>query len=284
MYGPKILARSLSAVGVSKDGIGWQYHSRSDRHSKIGCWGVAFDLLAHSSLMRRHAAEGKIVLGVNHRMIDYATSRKKDLDLVIARPDSEQANHKGQTLRGLAEQYRIDLDEEELGILAELPDVPVAPVGAVLIALEAKAAMTAHVKALPRLYDELNSSHLAVHGASSNALAIAYVQVNCADTFVSPNPKNVAMIQNGLEPEVSRHKQPADTIRVLEKIKEIPRRSSNSGNGFDAIGISVFELHNDGSPVRVLEDEPAPQAGQPFHYGGMIVRMANEYDAVFANI
>lgn len=284
MYGPRILARSLSTIGVTTDGIGWQYHSRSDRHSKIGCWGVAFDLLSHSSLLRRHAAEGKVVLGVNHRMIDYATGRKKDLDLVVARPDREQTTRKSQTLRGLAEQYRIDLDPEELGILAELPDVPVAPVGAVLIALEAKAAMTAHVKALPRLYDELNSSHLAVHGASSQALAIAYVQVNAADTFISSNPKNVTLIQHGMEPEVSQHRQPADTIRVLEKIAEIPRRSSNSGNGFDAIGLSVFELHNDGSPVKVIEDAPAPQAGEPFHYGGMIVRMANEYDAVFNSI
>lgn len=160
MYGPRILARSLSSVGTTKDGVGWQYHSRSDRHSKIGCWGVAFDLHSHSSLMRRHAAEGKIVLGVNHQMVDYATTRKKDLDLVIARPDSSQTHKDGQTLRGLVQQYRIDLDEQERGILAELPDVPVAPVGAVLIALEAKATMTAHVKALPRLYDELNSSIL----------------------------------------------------------------------------------------------------------------------------
>ena len=284
MYGPTILARSLSTVGTMTDGIGWQYHSRSDRHSKIGCWGVAFDLLSHSSLMRRHAAEGKIVLGVNHRMVDYATGRRKDLNLVIARPDVDQPVRKAQTLRGLAEQYRIDLDEEERGVLTELPDVSVAPVGAVLVALEAKAAMTAHVKALPRLYDELNSSHLAVHGASSQALAIAYVQVNLADSFVSPNPKNVAMMQNGLGPKVSRHRQPEDTIRVLDKIAEIPRRSSNNGNGFDAIGVSVFELHNDGTPVTVIEGSPAPQAGQPFHYGGMIVRMSNEYDSTFARI
>jgi len=126
--------------------------------------------------------------------------------------------------------------------------------------------------------------HLAVHGASSQALAIAYVQVNFADTFVSPNPKNVAMMQNGLDPEVSRHKQPDDTIRVLNKIAEIPRRSNNNGYGFDAIGVSVFELRNDGTPVTVLEDRPAPQAGQPFHYGGMIVRMSNEYDSTFAKI
>ena len=67
-------------------------------------------------------------------------------------------------------------------MLDGLPDMPVAsPVGAVLVALEAKACMTAHVKSLPRLYDELNSSHLCVHGASGpGSFAIAYVQVNQA--------------------------------------------------------------------------------------------------------
>jgi len=165
-----------------------------------------------------------------------------------------------------------------------LPDIHVAPVGAVLIALEAKACMTAHVKALPRLYDELNSSHLCVHGASSQALAIAYVQVNHADEFISSNPKNVLLRSRGEQPETTRHRQPDDTRRVLGKLDEIPRRSSNSGNGFDAIGVTVLELRNDGTPVSLVEAPPAPRSGDSFHYGSMIVRMANEYDAVFARI
>lgn len=37
------------------------------------------------------------MLGVNHQMVDYATTRKKDLDLVIARPDSSQTHQDGQT-------------------------------------------------------------------------------------------------------------------------------------------------------------------------------------------
>jgi hypothetical protein len=41
-----ILVRTLSTpvpIGPSK--TPWQYHSRSDRHSKIACWGILFDLL-----------------------------------------------------------------------------------------------------------------------------------------------------------------------------------------------------------------------------------------------
>lgn len=80
MYGPELLARFLSIPGPpGKNGNIWQYNSCSDRHSKVGCWGVAFDLMLTSSLLRRHVEEGKVVLGVNHEMRDFATGRKKDL-------------------------------------------------------------------------------------------------------------------------------------------------------------------------------------------------------------
>lgn len=282
VHGADILGRSLSRPGPpDRHGNTWQYHSRSDRHSKIGSWGVAFDLLMTSSLLRRHAAEGKVVMGVNHTMTDFATGRKKDLDLVIARPAQEPGSD-GRTFASLAEHYGVELSGSERGALAALPAVWVAPVGAVLVALEAKACMTAHVKSLPRLYDELNSSHLCVHGASRQALAIAYVQVNVAESFVSPVVNNRDLRQSS--PQVTHHKQPSDALRVLAKVAEIPRRSAASENGFDAVGVTVLDLRNDGSPVAVVTAPPAPAPGDNFHYGSMIVRMANEYDTVFAKI
>lgn len=283
MHGPDILARFLSVPGpADKYGQHWQYNSRSDRHSKVGCWGVAFDLLAQSSLMRTHAETGKIVLGVNHEMRDFHTNREKVLDLVIARPASPVPDD-AQTFRGLVDQYGIQLDLNEATALAALPDIKVAPVGAVLVALEAKATMTAHVKSLPRLYDELNSSHLAIHGASSQALAIAYVQVNNATSFLS-SVINSERLSEGLAPKTSVHRQPADTLRVLEKVAQMPRRSGKAGHGFDAIGVTVLDFANDGGPVDVVTSAPAPQPGSNFHYDGMVVRMANEYDATFAHI
>ncbi len=282
MHGPDILARFLQQPGPpDKYGNRWQYHSRSDRHSKVGSWGIALDLLTTSSLLRRHAEEGKVVLGVNHTMIDFATGRKKDLDLVIARPSGEPESVR-RSFAGLATSYGIELSDLESGILEALPVLPVGTVGAVLVALEAKACMTAHVKSLPRLYDELNSSHLCVHGASRQALAIGYVQVNAADEFLSPVINNRPL---GLEPAiVTRHRQPADTERVLDKIGEIPRRSASSESGFDGIGVTVLDLRNDGSPVSIVTGAPSPQPGDSFHYGSMVVRMANEYDTTFSSI
>lgn len=284
VYGPEILARYLSVPNPEPDlyGLHWQYHSQSDRHGKVGCWGVAFDLLLHSPVMRQHAIDGKITIGVNHQMVDYSTGRKKDLDLVIAKP-SGQSPKKARTFQSLAVDYGLPLTSAELGDLTALPVIEVAPVGAVLIALEAKACMTAHVKSMPRFYDELNSSHLTIHGASNNALAIAYVQVNGATEFISS--KQSALMSHGVEPTISKHDQPRVTQVVLDKVDQLPRRTGSHGVGFDAIGISVFDLANDGTtPVTVVSSAPAPKPGDNFHYDGMIVRMANEYDATFAHI
>lgn len=282
MFGPQILVRRLrTPAEPDRHGNRWQYHSRSDRHSKVGCWGVALDLLVASSLLRSHVEQGKIVLGVNHTMRDFATGRKKDLDLVIARPAGDVTDN-AKTFEDLAHQYGIELTSEERGVLDTIPPFRVGPVGAVLVALEAKACMTAHVKALPRLYDELNSSHLCVHGASKQALAIAYVQVNAASEFISPVANNGPFGADG--PMITTHRQPTDLRRVIQKVGEIPRRSASSEVGFDGIGVTVLDFRNDGGPVSVVEVPPAPQPGDQFHYSSMVIRMANEYDTVFARI
>jgi hypothetical protein len=282
VYGPEILARYLSTPGKpDKHGNVWQYHPRSDRHSKVGCWGVALDLLLTSSLLRQHALDGKVVLGVNHQMVDHATSRSKYLDLVIARPRAAQSPH-GATFRSLIQNYGIPLTSSEAATVAALPDIPVAPVGAVLVALEAKAAMTAHVKALPRLYDELNSAHQAIHGASKQALAIAYVQINAAKTYASPtnNPYDLSKFPL----QLTEHAQPRSVERVLAKVKELPRRSHARDEGYDGVGVTVLAFENQGGPVDLVTDPPAPQAGDQFEYAQMITRMANEYDSTFSRV
>ncbi len=56
MIGPELLVANLYPGGTTdKFGNDWEYHSRSDRHSKVACWGVLVDLLNHSDLLRSHA-------------------------------------------------------------------------------------------------------------------------------------------------------------------------------------------------------------------------------------
>jgi len=282
LYGPQILVRFLSTPGPEDQwGNRWQYHSRSDRHSKVACWGVVLDLMLSSRQLRQHVAAGKVVLGINHQLTDFATNRKKNLDLVLARPGLDQSPSSG-SFDQLVSKYGIVLDAEEKALLEQLPGLPLASLGAVVVALEAKACMTAHVKSLPRLYDELNSSHLCVHGASRRALAIGFVQVNNAEEFLSPVKNNFKLA--GATLKWSRHRQPADTLRVLAKVSEIPRRSASSEVGFDGLGVVVLDARNDGSPVTLVTDPPAPRPGDTFDYVSMITRMANEYDTTFTKI
>ena len=87
LHGPEILVRTLSGTAIKdRHGNSWQYHSRSDGHSKVACWGVVFDLLRSCSLLRRHVADGKVSFGINHEMRDFVHDRKKKLDLVLCTP------------------------------------------------------------------------------------------------------------------------------------------------------------------------------------------------------
>jgi hypothetical protein len=238
------------------------------------------DLMQQSGLFRAHVSAGKIIFGVNHEMRDFATGRKKDLDLVVARP-ATAVSPNARTLADLAANYGVVLDAAQQQRFDALPAIREGKVsGAVLIALEAKAAMTAHSKARPRLYDELNSSHLTIHGASRQALAVGFVMVNISTTFISPDLNK----KPGAPIEVSTHRQPQAAQGVIEKVEEIPRRSSNRDNGFDGLAIVVVRCANDGSPVTVVTSSPAPPPGDVHNYQSMVSRIANEYDTTFATI
>ncbi len=278
MDGPTIMVRSMSAVRIQdKHDNEWQYHPRSDRHSKIACWAIAFDLLQTCELLRDHVAARKVVLGVNHTLRDFQTQRKKDLDLVIAQPSAETADTRERTFSEMASDFGLVLSERQRRALDDLPVATEGSVGSVLVAMEAKACMTAHVKALPRLHDELDSSHQTAHGNSERALAVGFVMVNASETFLSPDMNKFSL--DGHKPNVNKHRQPADAIRVIEKVREIRRRSGRSTTGFDALGIMVIDLANDGSLVRLTDEPPSP-----FPYSEMIRRTAHEYAAAFSKI
>lgn len=281
MFGPQILVRSLSgSTRTDRYGNAWQYHSRSDHHSKVACWGIMFDLLRASPLLRRHVAEGRVGFGINHEMRDFVHDRKKNLDVVLCTP-AGGAKPTGPTLADLIKSYDILLSPEEAALLAELPALHRTPVGAVLMALEAKAAMTAHQRALPRLYDELNSSHLTVHGATDQAIAAGFVMINAAETYLSPdlNKKN-----RQSDPEWSRHNQPKDAQITVDKVRQLPKRSKTGDTGYDALAIVLVNFVNDGSAVSLVAHSPAPPAGDIYHYDSMVDRLAHIYATRFKDL
>ena len=286
--GLAILARSMSTATSGgqngkpfKYGNRWQYHSRSDRHSKIACWAILFDLLHECALLREHVKADKVAVGINHKMRDFAHNRAKDLDLVICRAVRDSHGNMG-TFSDLIGPYTIALDKEEQRRLTELPIVHLALPSSVLVALEAKACMTAFGKARPRLYDELNSSHLTIHGDTDGAIAAGFAMVNIAQTFISPISNHWSFASH--EPTITRHRQPKDAASVVAKLMELPRRARLGEEGFDAFAIALVNCPNDGSPVTVHTSAPAPAPSDIYEYSQMIGRIAQLYATRFSGI
>jgi hypothetical protein len=281
--GPQILAHTLSRPGTpDRHGNIWQYHSRSDRHSKVACWSILFEMVQHSRLLRSHIEAGKVVFGVNQEMRDYRTNRTKNLDLVIAVPADRERPRRTVTLADLAVRWSVRLTEKQQLTLSELPAFVEGPTAMVLVALEAKACMTAHIKALPRLFDELNSSHATIHANGDGALAVGFAMANASPTFISPDLNKCDLSQ--YPAVVSEHRQPLWVNRTVAKLEELPRRTSRGQDGFDAFGIVLVDMANDGSPVRIVTAPPAPNPSDVFHYDQMMHRLIHLYETSFTGL
>jgi hypothetical protein len=70
----------------------------------------------------------------------------------------------------------------------------------------------------------------------------------------------------------------------MEKVVELRRRNRPSEQGFDAVGIMLIDLKNDGSLCRIVTAPPAPQPGDPMHYAAMIERICSQYHAKFQGL
>jgi hypothetical protein len=290
LLGPTALPATMSVPRQrAKGGPAWQYHSRSDHHSKVSCLLMQLDLMLISPWLRQDVANAKVACGINHVMQDHASHRKKAFDLVLHRPDVLDRSLPATTFKRLLKEYGVILTPDQAALVAELPEVPIrrVPANGVYVAWEAKAAMTEFGKARPRLFDELNSSHLTIHGDTQAAIAAGLVLVNTADTFISPIRNPGGPLQMPAELEVTRHRQPADFLSVVKKVDELPRTPGI--NGFDALGIVAIECHNDNSEVRLITHEelrPALDGSDydmlaNFDYGRMIGRVAHLYETRF---
>ena len=78
MFGPEIIANTLSGSNVEDaNGNWWQYHPRSDHHSKLCCWALMFDLMVTCDLLLSQIKSGKVKFGINHPINDQFRDRKK---------------------------------------------------------------------------------------------------------------------------------------------------------------------------------------------------------------
>ena len=233
-------------------------------------------------MLREHVESGEVTFGVNYSMLDFKNNKPKKLDLVICTPTAGWDESKPKrSMEDFAEKHAVVLNDIERAGLRDLPAFHEDAVGAVRLALEAKACMTAHQKSLPRLHDELSSSHHTIHGASDSAVAVGLVMVNVATEFRSTIKNNFPL--SALPPKISTHKQPRAARLVLKKVSQLPRRTKPGEDGFDAFGVIVVNCKNDGSPIELIAEDPAPAAGTNFHYDQLIHRAAQAYESRFGS-
>lgn len=273
MLGPHILARTMSVPTVRGKGTkAWQYHSRSDSHSKVACWTVLFDLLLECDALRTAAGQGRIGFAINHVMVGPIN---KTLDLVLTRVPPARTTAVRRSYADVARQYGVVLTESDrvaLGSLPLLEEERSDDVSEVVLALEAKACMTEHVKSLPRLHAEILATGYLAKRAVPRCILASYALVNAAPCFTTPSG----------EGKVNRHNQPSDASQVVRMLSTaIPRAGDLSGFGFDAVGVTVLACRNDGSPVTLLDQAPAPSSTEHINYERMIRSLCSEYRARF---
>lgn len=128
----------------------------------------------------------------------------------------------------------------------------------------------------------MNSSHLAIHGNSPHTIAAGLAMVNAAETFISPGRNDFDLSTQPAK--VSRHTQPKDAANVVEKLRELPRRSRDGEEGYDAFAILVVNCRNDQSPVTLVTNQPAPQPGDVDHYEMAVHRLAQLYEQQYRGI
>ena len=251
-----------------------------------------FDMMLNCPLLRDHVAQGKVGFGINHEMRDFVNNKKKRLDLVICQPHASSKPQPKRsrilkrpiaTFADVAMHQKLPLTPAESADLARLPELRIVPVGTVLVAIEAKAAMTEFSKAESRLFSELDSSITVINGHAQHAIAGALVMVNVADEFVSP----IKNLQDFDTPPVfmSRHKnQPHPAIGVIETVRQVRRRTVDTDRGFDVLGILVVDLRNNGSPGVLVKSTPAPEPSDALSYDQMVTRAAALYSRRFSTI
>jgi len=262
------------ATRRGKSARAWQYHSRSDNHSKIACWTVLFDLLENCDVFRDQARQGMIGFGINHVMVGPIN---KTLDLVVTRVSPDRENAARVRFADLVERYDIVLDPQERQLLGSLPIIygesGARDVSEVVIALEAKACMTEHGKSLPRLHAEILATGYLARRAQPSCITVSYSLVNASAEFITPSG----------EGKRNAHDQPEDAKRVVDMLgRAIPLARDVPSIGYDVIGATVVNCRNDGSPVSLVTDAPAPARDNHLNYERMIVGLCGQYRARFS--
>jgi len=236
MAAPKSFVEHLQLEG---------YHSRSDKHSNSLARGIVYDLIAHCPKIRQKAKNGELVYALNFTLM--AGTSEWNVDLVLGPPELGTEPPKGGTT--ILEQNPSNIE----------------------IAVEIKAVMTEHRKAIKNRKRDLEAHHEHVHNYNNEAVAGGIIIVNSSSTFKSP-----------LRNEVSIHKNPIKLVdHCVNEIRAVSTRGGTTGYGLEAKCAIVLSMDNVGGPVAYSSNLPAPAIGDPLHYDSFIRSICEYYGRRF---
>jgi len=142
------------------------------------------------------------------------------------------------------------------------------------IAIEIKAVMTEHHKAIKNRKRDFEAHHQHAHQYNQNTIAGGVMILNASETFKSP-----------LRPELTLHKNPQQLIvHCMGEMKSITSTGGSIGiSGLDAMGVVVVSHDNIHLPnSHYITARPAPTMGDPLNYDAFIQKICDLYTARFS--
>ena len=217
------------------------YHPRSNRHSNALAEAIVSDLVANCLAIAADMRRGALVYDLN---FDLGGRSNWNVDLVIGQPPPT-----GESPSSIAVQRR-------------------APPSTVRIAVELKAVMTAHRKAVKNRARDLEAHHTHVHAYDRRAIAAGLLVVNAAGRFRSP-----------LRGEPTVHRNVDSLARhCVDEIRAVEVRGPSHEAGIDAKAVLIVDYDNMGGTATYVDGRSAPRVGDPIHYDAFIQRICSEYE------
>lgn len=224
------------------------YHSRSDKHSKALSEAIVEHLMAYCPAISEEALAGRLVFQHNHDLTyGHATW---NTDLAIGPPPPGP----------------LPMSTREVaGMIRATP-------ATVRIAVEAKAVMTEHRKAIKNRKRDLEAHHAHVHDYDPSTIAAGIMAINASPTFQSP-------LRMGL----TEHRNVMSIVaHCINEVNNITMSGGTHAAGLDAKCALVVILDNVYHPMTsYLPADPAPRPGSPIHWDAFIQRICNLYRSRF---
>ena len=224
------------------------YHPRSNKHSNSLAIAIAHDLAKVCPELQTRALRGEVVYDQNFDL--HVKTATWNVDLVLGRASERVVPGEQPIRRGRPTSIEI--------------------------AVEIKAIMTEHRKAVKNRKRDLEAHHEHVHHYDPQAIACGVFVVNHALTFRSPlRPQRTVHARD-------RRAATALVEHCLREMRNVSERVDVSGYGLEAKCFIVVDMDNENlRSTSYVDRAPGPITGDPLNYDSFLQRVCAFYERRF---